>query len=405
MNWSDARRIPQKPPRVFWLRLEIDPEIPQPGTYVSVLAEQVAKGIHVRHVNQMRNETLMSLIEDAIRAEVAEADDAEDTNNGAQAAEAPGQALDGSSSADVPSAERGTGTQSGGQDAIDVPLLEAPKEEKIEIGKISDKELRKILADMIVSMDEGTETADAIDTAVKEIDHRAGVIDLQETYEPNPETDQNLTRLLAVLLYAAPDPDWDRDDISNFADVVFTTANSTREKFIDIGTLCELMMESEYIATEMKSDATTHGILERLEKQEGEHAKHKPEKADARRQIAQALAALIYWVPRNLNNKKTAGLHSNGVHLSLEMHGEISGGIDSCARDRQFAEPYCHRSRQRLQTIGYLQLHRTGNHRMLGGSDPRIRERGNPGIPVRYGGRGGAETRRRTGGRKPEVIP
>lgn len=90
MNWSDARRIPQKPPRVFWLRLEIDPEIPQPGTYVSVLAEQVAKSTHVRHVNQMRNETLLSLIEEAIRAEVAEADDAENTDNGARAAQAAG---------------------------------------------------------------------------------------------------------------------------------------------------------------------------------------------------------------------------------------------------------------------------------------------------------------------------
>lgn len=63
----------------------------------------------------------------------------------------------------------------------------APDQKKqIEIGKIPDAELRNILTDMIVSMNEGTETADAIDTAVNEINHRAGVIDLDETYNPDP---------------------------------------------------------------------------------------------------------------------------------------------------------------------------------------------------------------------------
>lgn len=213
----------------------------------------------------------------------------------AQAAEAPGQALDGSSSADVPSAEREAETQSGEQ------------EEKIEVGKISEKDLRNILTDMIVSMDEGTETADAIDTAIAEVKERAGEqeeVEVGNMEADKPETDQNLTRLLAVLLYATQDPDWDKEDISNFADVVFFAANGSRGRFVDIDTLCELIAEAEYIATELKSNATTHAILERLESQEGAATPRSSKHPDARRQTAQALAGLIYWTPRNISNKK-----------------------------------------------------------------------------------------------------
>lgn len=90
------------------------------------------------------------------------------------AGEAAEQTLHVGSSPDVPSAEREDATQSGQQ------------EEKIEIGKISEKTLRDILTDMVVSMDEGTETADAIDTAVNEINYRAGVI------EPDGDSSANV---------------------------------------------------------------------------------------------------------------------------------------------------------------------------------------------------------------------
>ncbi len=74
-------------------------------------------------------------------------------------------------------------------------------EAKIEIGKIPDRDLRNILTDMIVSMDEGTETADAIDTAVNEINYRAGVIE-----EENPvliQKDTTLLDMLSVLICGA----------------------------------------------------------------------------------------------------------------------------------------------------------------------------------------------------------
>ena len=75
----------------------------------------------------------------------------------AQAAEAPGQALDGSSSTDVPSAEREAATQSGEQ------------KKQIEVGKFSEKALRDILNEMVDTMEKGHGTFDAINHAVWEI--------------------------------------------------------------------------------------------------------------------------------------------------------------------------------------------------------------------------------------------
>ena len=85
--------------------MEVDSEIPRPDAYVGSLVDTIRDGIHTRKANQMSNETLLSLIEVAIASEVLEA--TEDTNNGAQAAQAAGQALHAGSSADVPSAKRG----------------------------------------------------------------------------------------------------------------------------------------------------------------------------------------------------------------------------------------------------------------------------------------------------------
>ena len=55
-------------------------------------------------------------------------------------------------------------------EAIDVPLLEAPDEDnQIEIGKISEKVLRNIINDMLERMEKGHGTFDAINHAVWEI--------------------------------------------------------------------------------------------------------------------------------------------------------------------------------------------------------------------------------------------
>ena len=98
------KRKPQKrkPPRVYWIRVEVDSEIPRPDAYVGSLVDTVRNGIHTQKANQLSNETLLSLIEVAIASEVLE-----ETDNGAQAARAAGQALHAGSSADVPSAKQG----------------------------------------------------------------------------------------------------------------------------------------------------------------------------------------------------------------------------------------------------------------------------------------------------------
>lgn len=87
-------------------------------------------------------------------------------------AHAAGAAGAGTCTDDVGSAERaadGAPTQSGEQKAIEVPLLEAPKEEKIEIGKISEKDLRAIINEMLERMEKGHGTFDAINHAIWEI--------------------------------------------------------------------------------------------------------------------------------------------------------------------------------------------------------------------------------------------
>ena len=112
----------------------------------------------------------------------------------AQAAEAPGQALDGGSSSDVPSDEREAATQSGEQ------------EKMIEVGKISDKELRNILTELVESTqrydggDLQVQTDNAIEDTINEINHRAGVIDLDETYEDERNYSYKTYALFGLIL-------------------------------------------------------------------------------------------------------------------------------------------------------------------------------------------------------------
>lgn len=79
-----------------------------------------------------------------------------------------------------------------GEDSEQTELALTPgeQEKKIDVGKIPDRDLRTILADLVDAAQgyvQGGQDAwekhieNAIETAIKEIDHRAGVIDLNET--------------------------------------------------------------------------------------------------------------------------------------------------------------------------------------------------------------------------------
>ena len=111
----------------------------------------------------------------------------------AQAAEASGQALDGSSSPDVPSAEREAATHSGEQ------------EETGEVGKFSERALRDILNEMIDTMEKGHGTFDAVNHAVYEIIELAKAA--RRKLDPNGgkpiEEDPGLVDQLAVLICGA----------------------------------------------------------------------------------------------------------------------------------------------------------------------------------------------------------
>lgn len=106
---------------------------------------------------------------------------------GAQAAQAPGQALDGGSSPDVPSAEQEAATQSG------------EAEEKIEVGKISEKALRNIINDMIERMEKGHGTFDAVNHAIWEIKEIADEVPVEQIKLADPQ----ITQKMAAALYAA----------------------------------------------------------------------------------------------------------------------------------------------------------------------------------------------------------
>ena len=78
--------------------------------------------------------------------------------------------------------------------------LETPDQEKqIDVGKIPDRDLRTILADLIHNVQAGGETADHIQDAINAINDAAGVIDLDETYDE----ERDLRTILADLVDAA----------------------------------------------------------------------------------------------------------------------------------------------------------------------------------------------------------
>ena len=203
---------------------------------------------------------------------------------GTRAVQAPGQALDGNSSPDVPSAEREAATQSGEQ------------EKQIEIGKIEDRDLRSILNEMVRQIQtEAVNYADAIEAAVNEINHAAGVIKLDER-EKNEESEEirearnTIERYLAVLLYIAPDEDWDRADLVQRAcdanDQLHPLINQEYPEDIRIQNLRNLIYQCEMIATRYDKKLTGDILEEELENiQKGIEAK-KPKKAKKRKNKA-----------------------------------------------------------------------------------------------------------------------
>ena len=82
-------------------------------------------------------------------------------------------------------------------------------EKKIDVGKIADADLRIILADLVDAAQgyvQGGQDAwekhieNAIETAIKEIDHRAGVIDLDETYNEERDYSYKTYALIGLIL-------------------------------------------------------------------------------------------------------------------------------------------------------------------------------------------------------------
>lgn len=105
-----------------------------------------------------------------------------------------------------------------GEDAEQTELTLTPSEQEkqIDVGKIPDRDLRTILADLVDAAQgyvQGGQDAwekhieNAIETAIKEIDHRAGVIDLAETYDYAPAADLEKI-ILEALQDHIPDADY-----------------------------------------------------------------------------------------------------------------------------------------------------------------------------------------------------
>lgn len=111
------------------------------------------------------------------------------------AGQAPGQALDGSSSPDVPSAKRGAATQSGEQ------------EEKIEIGKMEAVDLRRIITDlqddMVNHRGDHIEIAHRAFDAICEAAHMTKHDFAVDTGEDEEESNTWLTAMLATLIHLA----------------------------------------------------------------------------------------------------------------------------------------------------------------------------------------------------------
>lgn len=110
-----------------------------------------------------------------------------------------GTCEDKSSTTEVGSASLADGQQTQG----------GKQEEMVEVGKIPDRELRTILADLVDATQgyvQGGQDArekyieNAIETAIKEIDHCAGVIDLDETYEDERNYSYKTFALFGLIL-------------------------------------------------------------------------------------------------------------------------------------------------------------------------------------------------------------
>lgn len=213
--------------------------------------------------------------------------------------------------------------------------LETPDQEKqIDVGKIPDSDLRTILADLVDAAQgyvQGGQDAwekhieNAIETAIKEIDHRAGVIDLDETYEqkesalvfkqdieaiicnaledhfpnlntvaakltaddlarrlnlhtciacdPNRGYDRHQIEIaLAVLLYAAPDREWDQEDVAEWAahvyDMLHPLIPGSQPNFIDPESIKNLLDECEPIAARRGNVITAQSLAKVLSDQD-----------------------------------------------------------------------------------------------------------------------------------------
>lgn len=201
-------------------------------------------------------------------------------------------------------------------------------EPEIEIGKIRDRDLRDILEDLVYNTETGRNTDShdlCIQYAIDAINHAAGVIDLDETYEqkdsalvfkqdieaiicnaledhfPNLDTvaakltaDDLARRLnlhtriacdpnhgydrhqieiaLAVLLYAAPDREWDQEDVAEWAahvyDMLHPLIPGSHPNFIDPESIKNLLDECELIAARRGNVITAQSLARELSDQD-----------------------------------------------------------------------------------------------------------------------------------------
>lgn len=63
---------PPKPPRVYWIRLSVDPYAESPDDVAGAVTEDARDFIHVLDAHMVSNETLLGLIETALTDIVAE---------------------------------------------------------------------------------------------------------------------------------------------------------------------------------------------------------------------------------------------------------------------------------------------------------------------------------------------
>ena len=142
-------------------------------------------------------------------------------DGGAQAAQAPGQALDGSSSPDVPSAEREAATQSGEQALILKKDIEA-----IIVNSLQDN---------LPNLKHSSRIVIADDLA------RRLKLHTQIECDPNRGYDRNCIEIaIATLICAAGNNDWSRDDLAEWADHIIDMLNPS-------GRLC--ISNPSYLAT------------------------------------------------------------------------------------------------------------------------------------------------------------